>query len=357
MAEKRSVTESVEENTPSIRALENEPDEDEQPGMTFFDGKITLGLFAEVIAAYVDISDEGDKNSGDLWDAYVSTIGLSMTIKPFRWMRGAFVAEIEDLYKDGGSTAKSLSEAFVTLEHPLVPVYLTVGKRTLPFGVFEDRMISGTLTEDLYEVVETGITVGATADRCGLDLSFTVYEGQKVIENLENFNTHEFESDRRKEDGFDAYIANLASEPVDDVLELNVFYNSEPGDGRRNESIGGAISIYFSDFVVDAEYITALERELGEDAELNLESAWFIALAYQPLTFLQVAARYEQFNDDRSGEQDEVVAYRCLGGSNLAVTAYADLSIEYRYTKFERSNDSDAAGELNEVQLQLAVEF
>jgi hypothetical protein len=73
---------------------------------------------------------------------------------------------------------------------PWMPLYLIAGKRTQPFGLFEDRLVSGTLTEDLYEIKEEGITLGIRPNLYKTDLSFTIYRGQNVIENLENFDTY-----------------------------------------------------------------------------------------------------------------------------------------------------------------------
>ena len=66
-------------------------------------------------------------------------------------------------------------------------------------------MITGPITEDLYEIVETGATLGIIPDRYPLDLSFTVYEGQDIIANLEDFGPHEFSDGRQKENGIDSY--------------------------------------------------------------------------------------------------------------------------------------------------------
>ena len=139
----------------------------------------------------------------------------------------------------------------------------------MPFGVFEDHLIEGTLTEDLYEIDEWGATIGFAPDFYGLDISFSVYEDAQIIENLNDFQTHEYRSERQKDDSWNSYIANVTLAPVEDTLTVSAFYDSEPGDGRRNESIGGAFTLNFWKFILDAEYITALERENGENGEVK----------------------------------------------------------------------------------------
>jgi opacity protein-like surface antigen len=138
---------------------------------------------------------------------------------------------------------------------------------------------------------------------------------------------------------------------------LSAFYNSEPGDGNRNETLGGAVTLALWDFWLDAEYITALAREKGDNEEENKESAWFLGLAYLMTEELELAARYEVFYDDVSGDQEEVVDYRYLAGFNYALSDFATFSFEYRYTDFEKESGSNAADDLNELFFQLALEF
>ncbi len=332
-------------------------DEDESSGFTFLDEKVTLSLLAEFIISYMDIEDESDRNSGALWDGYLGSAELGLNISFNEWLKADLLVEIQDVGKKGDQETLSLGEVFVTLKQPGMPLYLVGGKMTLPFGVFEDHMISGTITEDLYEIDDTGFTLGAASDDFRLDLSFTAYEGQDVIENLQDMGTHEFNPDRQKTNSIESYILKLSMEPCVEAVQWYLYYNSEPGDGRRNQSIGSALSVHISDFTFDAEYVAAIAREDGEDDEENLESAWFLALACQPADALEIALRYERFHDDRRGDQDEMVLYRYLAGMNYEMTDYATWSMEYRYTRFEREAGSEAASDQNEITLQLSIGF
>lgn len=336
---------------------EQEDDDGEhQSGFTVWDDRISLGLLVELNGIYTDIEDESDASSGDLWDAYIGTIGFRLNAAVTEWLSFDLLADLEDIGKHDESATVTLSEAFATLRYQNYPVYFIIGKRTLPFGVFEDRMISGPLTEELYEIVDVGATLGIQFDSLHANLSLTLYKGQHVIENLEQFNTHEFADERVETDRIDAYILALESEPIDDVLTFALFFGSEPGDGRRNETIGIAVTGMFYNVTVDLEYIKASKRESGEDGEQNLETAWISAVAYQPVDAMQAVVRYEHFDDDRV-EQDQVVDFRYLAGLNYFIDDAITLSFEYRHTEFEREDGSDAADALNEYQLQLAFEF
>jgi hypothetical protein len=336
---------------------ENEELQEITLNLETFAEKITLSGFVELNYDYVDVSDTANENSDSTSDLYLSSVELALRVFFNKLAKAKIVVNAEDVGRQDGDENISLDEAIVTLKSPKMPLYFIGGKTTLPFGVFEDHMISGTITEDLYEIDDVGATLGFAPDIYGLDISVTVYGGQNIIENLEDFGTHEFSPGRMKEEDVDSFIANVTLEPLEEILSLAVFYNSEPGDGNRNRSIGGALTLNVWKFVFDTEYITALEREKGEDAKENKENAWFVALAFQPLGKLELATRYEVFNDDRSGDQDEILDDRYLAGFNYSFFDFATFSFEYRHSRFEKERGSNAADEQNEVRFQLALKF
>ena len=170
---------------------------------------------------------------------------------------------------------------------------------------------------------------------------------------------------RQKEDKFRSYIANVTLEPIEDTLTLSAFYNSEPGDGNRNQSIGGAFTLDYWKLSLDAEYITALEREKGDNGTENKESAAVVGIAFDVLDSLQLATRYGDFDDDTPGDQDEVLEYQIVAGFNIFLLEIVDasfltesiFSFEYRYSKYEKEKDSDATNSQNKFAFQLAVGF
>ncbi len=322
-----------------------------------FADKVTLSGSIDFNYDFTDVQDTGDANTGSASDFFIDSIEVALRVIFNDWVKSKIVVNVEDIGKEGDDGKTNLDEAFVTLESPWAPLYLLGGKKVLPFGVFVDHMISGTLTEDLYETQETGATLGYTPDFYGLDLSFTVYEGQDVIENLQNFNTHEYRSGRKRENGLKSFIINGSFEPIEDTLLLSLYYDNEPGDGRRNQTIGGSVTFNIWKFSLDGEYITALTREEGKDGEENRESAWFAALAFQLLEPLDLAVRYEDFDDEQGGDQEGVLDYAFLAGLNYEVFDFAILSFEYRYLSFEKEKGSEAAGDANEFHFRLSLEF
>jgi len=330
-----------------------------------FGEKIRLNGVVELNYEYLDVKDVDDKDSGSSSDFFLSTAELALRVFFNEWSNAQVVVTDEDVGRQGGNGKIRLDEAIWTLNSPRVPLYFIGGKTVMPFGAFENHLIEGPLTEDLYEIDEWGATFGFAPDFFGLDISLSVYVDPQVIENLNDFETHEYRSGRRNDDRWKSYIANVALEPVEDTLFLSAFFDSEPGDGSRNESIGGAFTLKYWKFILDAEYIAALKREKGENGEENKESAGIVEFAFDVSDSLELATRYAFFNDDTAGDQDEVLDYRISAGFNYSLLDFvnfsflemATLSFEYRFSKYEKGKDSDAANSQNMFQFQLALGF
>ena len=362
--EKGSADTELEEQEQQAIEMEETDDEDEETEGTVILSrlpveKITLGGFIDLDFDYYDRSDVSDKNSDSTSDLGLGSVDLELRVFFNQWVKAKIVLAADDVGKEDGDDKIILDEAIFTMKCPQVPLYFTGGKTVLPFGVFEDHLIVGTLIEDLYEIDTVGATLGFTPDLYGLDISITVYEGQEIIENLEDFGAHEFTADRQEEDDVSSFIANVTLEPVEDMLTFSVFYDSEPGDGRRNQTLGGAFTLDVWKLSLDGEYITALARENGENGEENKESAWVVGLAFRPLESvpLEFAVRYEDFDDDQSGDQDEVLDYRCVAGFSYKFLKWATFFFEYDYLKYEKESGSDAADHVNELHFRIGLAF
>jgi hypothetical protein len=370
-AENHEGDHDVKQRLKKIKEIEEKEDEEEREGalnpiiQEIFGEKVKLNGGFEFNYEYLDVDDIDDENSGSSSDFFLSTIELALRVIFNEWSKTQIVVTADDVGQQGDSGEINLDEAIVTLKSLGPPLYFIGGKTVMPFGVFEDHLIEGTLAEDLYEVDEWGATLGFNPDFYGLDISVSVYKSPQVIENLQNFDTHEWRSGRQKEDKFRSYIANITLEPLEDTLTLSTFYDNEPGDGSRNQSIGGAFTLNYWKFSLDAEYITALEREKGDNGAENKESAAVVGIAFDALDSLQLATRYGVFDDDNPGDQDEVLEYQIVAGFNYSPLDVVDssyltealFSLEYRYSNYEKEKDSDATNSQNMFMFQLMLGF
>ena len=370
-AENNQGDQETKQQLKKIDEIEEKEEEEERAGalnpiiQEIFGKKVRLNGLVELNYEYLDVDDIGDENSGSSSDFFISTAELALRVFFNEWSKTKIVVTAEDVGQQGEDGKIRLDEAIATLKSLHLPLYLIGGKTVMPFGVFEDHLIEGTLAEDLYEIDEWGTTLGFNPDFYGLNLSFSIYEDPQVIENLQNFDTHDFRPERQKEDKFRSFITNITLEPIEDSLILSAYYDSEPGDGNRNQTVGGALTLKYWKFTLDAEYITALTREKGENEEENKESAGVVGLAFDLLDSWQLATRYEVYDDDNPGDQDEVLDYRIVAGFNYSLLdvfnfSYltdALFSFEYRYSKYEKETGNEAANSQNMFQFQLALGF
>lgn len=319
--------------------------------------KIRLNGLAEFTAEYLDVDDLEDPDRGASSDFFISTLELGLRMEFYDWSKAKVVVSAEDMGKNGEAGRVIMSEAVIVLEAPWFPLYLITGQTEMPFGEFEDHLIEGTLTEEVYEIDNRGIILGFQPDLFGLEISAALYQDPRIIDNLKDLDLHEETVDRSDDDRFAAYIFRLSAEPLEEVLYGSLFYNSEPGDGRRNQSLGGALMLSLWRLTLDMELITALTREDGEDERENKESAWVAGLAVELSESIEIAGRYEGLDDDNRGDQDEVLTYRWVAGANYAFDDWAVLALEYRYSKYEKEPDSDIEDRQHMVQIQLSFEF
>jgi hypothetical protein len=113
---------------------------------------------------------------------------------------------------------------------------------------------------------------------------------------------------------------------------------------------------------LDAEYIAAISREKHfTDNKKYKESAWFGAIAFQVIDPLEIAARYEAFDDDISGDQDGHITDRYSIGFTYTLFEMDNFATnfmgEYRISNYEKESGSNADDKLNEAFLRLAIEF
>ncbi|MEA1935868.1 MAG: porin, partial [Thermodesulfobacteriota bacterium] len=266
-------------------------------------------------------------------------------------------------------------EAAITIQKEGFPLYFVGGKRGQPFGVFNSHLISDPITKDCYEVVKSGATIGFTPDFLGLDISATVYKGEVLMTHLEEAG-YGFGGSIRTDDtdpGYygdqtddvESYIANVTISPLEGLdigdLSVSAYFDSESGDNERNNTAGGTISYQYNIFTLDAEYIKALKREKGANGIENKESAWFGAIALQVIDPLEIALRYEGYDDDITGDQDGNLEnaysiganYTLFEKDNFATT----LMLQYRRVNLEKAAGSTVDDTIDEVFARVAIEF
>ena len=116
--------------------------------------------------------------------------------------------------------------------------------------------------------------------------------------------------------------------------------------------------------VTDGEYICALNRESDSaDNSEHEESAWFVALAFRVIDPLEIAVRYEAFDDDIAGKQDGHLEDRYSLGFTFTLFEKDDFACnlmgEFRRSNYEVEvgNPNGVDESLNEWFARLGIEF
>jgi hypothetical protein len=207
------------------------------------------------------------RDAPSLSSLYVRRIEVAVDGPLTDWADAFFVMNSEGIGNllDPGDGKLGLDEGHIGLQRDDIPVYITIGKRTQPFGSFENHIITDPLIQDAYEVNQPGATVGYTGP-LGLDVSATAYAGQAQMDHL--FASGLFDSTvvrrvRRDANRVESVIGSLVLIPLPDRLTCFASCLSEPGAGRRNATVnaGATLTSRANRFMLDAEYMQALARE------------------------------------------------------------------------------------------------
>lgn len=353
----------IEQLEKRLGLYEKEKKPEEAPKWT---DNITLNGAVELDYTYADDSDVSDNTVNDSTsDLKVGTVELGLGIEFHEAVTGSVVLKAEDIGgSDGASEDVFVDEAIITLQKQEFPLYFVGGKRTQPFGYFNSNLINDPITQDLYEVSKAGATVGWTPGLLNMDISVTAYRGETLADRAEEAGigfTRDKSGTYTATNDVSSYIANITAYCLNDCMSFAAYFNSEPGDGDDNETIGGTFhySIENINLDLDAEYIAAVSREnVGNDEEAK-ESAWFLAAAYQVIDPLQVAIRYEAFDDDVSGNQAGSLEDRFSLGGTYTLFEKGDfvcnVMAEYRKSNYE--NVAGADDDVNEFFAKIAIEF
>ena len=341
--------EDIEALNKRIEALEAKAEK--SGGLGDLGENLTFSGAIELDYSYTDPSDTTAVDSDSTSDLNIGTVQLGVEAQFHECVTGNFVLKGENL--DDTDNNVFWDEATITIQKEGFPLYFVGGKRGQPFGVFNSHLISDPITKD-YEIVETGATLGFTPDFFGLDISATAYKGE-TIGIARNSSTGYAATD-----DVESYIASISIAPVEG-LSLSAYYNSEPGDGARNKTAGGAIEYQIGMFTFDAEYIGALNKEKASTGVEQKESAWFGAIACQVTDPLEIAARYEAYDDDLSGDTDGTLEKRYSIGANYKLfekdNFVTTVMVEYRGSHNEKPAGSTHDDTVDEFFAKLAIEF
>ncbi len=291
-------------------------------------------------------------------------------------------------YENRGSDGISLDEVHFDLGGDESGPYFRIGKRTQPFGLFENDQLTDPITQDAYETNRTGACIGIHGGS-GADLSLTIYKGKGQMRHLFQsglFDTAAVQLGDGESRHVDSFIVSGLVTPWSDRMTTFVSFLDESGSRSRNSTVdaGCVLSPPFArNITVDIEAARALQRERYIGAERAYhEGTLSMDLSYQFLIRkwthhgsanysarrsalrshpMNVLLRYERFDDDGLAESLHGWSLRerwCVGGryplrDDRQVLAY--VQAEYRRSTFRDGADHPASD--NEIFIRLGMSF
>ena len=213
--------------------------------------KVTLSGTIELDYSCADDSNIGDNTVNDSTSELdIGTAELGVEVAFHEYVTGNFVLKGENLGSDDDRVF--WDEASITLQKDGFPFYFVGGHRGQPFGLFESHLINDPLTQDLYEIVRPGATLGFAPGFLGLDISGTVYKGEELMAHmldgaygltrqyngdlappdLPGWRPGGMSAEYAETDDVSSFIGNITVSPIDAVT-LAGFWDSEPGDRHR----------------------------------------------------------------------------------------------------------------------------
>lgn len=158
-------------------------------------------------------------------------------------------------------------------------------------------------------------------------------------------------------DDVSSYLLSVSAQPME-TLAVGMAFNSEPGDDSRNETLSAFTEFSIANFTVDAEYFTATKREkFLTDNQDYKKNAWVVGLAYQIMDPLELALRYESFDNDRSTDLNGDFDHTIVCGANYDLFKNVTLMGEYRNLKERVAAGSTYEETVNEFNFRVAVGF
>lgn len=360
---------------------------------------IAVGARLDTETRFRSRRDVGDRSRGSSSEVYVRAAEVDVAARPLEWVEASLVLKSEyfgaDVTNQGqpADGTPALDEAMVTLKSTTFPLYAAMGKRPQPFGAFlgTERWATDPMTKDAYEVNQPGLTLGAFKKfhdtGLELDLSGTAYREEEQLDHF--FESGLFDADavvrstaaglRRERDQLGSFIAAATVSP-NRFLSFGAGYLTEPGDGRRNQTVTGWVSrTWLGRLTTELEFMAALDREryvrqlalddgtvTSERLPRSFEEKVLAAgITYQPVRPLLLGLRYEHLWDDGLAEAAGIwsVRHRATLAASHSFFERDEISVrvigEYRFSDVRRSGAAlgTAAADQNELFARISVTY
>ena len=309
----------------------------------------------EVEGSYARGFDDSEES-----DVSLATAQLEVGAKLNDYVSGNIVF----LWEEGETEPVDIDEAYITIGNTKkFPLYLKLGKQTLPLGEFDTNMISDPLSLELAEINESALSIGAEFN--GFFFEGSVFNGD-IDENEDVNNDLNYINEFSIYGGYNAEFGDLSS-----TIWVGYLNNIADSDTIQ-DTIGGPIKEYvggvtanmaaeFKNFSLYASYAGAIDNfevsELsykGKGAEpkaWNIEAGYTMSLMDHDTT---LAIAYQ--GSDEAIDLGLPKA-RYLGCISVSLFDNLSLAVEYAYDKDYDKDEGGTDKNAHTITTQLHLEF
>jgi hypothetical protein len=291
-------------------------------------GKMRISGVLNIDTRWMKQGDFTDSTSGSSTDLYIRKIEAALEGDFADWISVTAVLNSEWLQDplNQGDEKIAVDEAHVDVNIPNTPLFLAAGKKDVPFGLFENYLITDPMTMDAYETNKVGLTAGLNGP-LDSSLALSLYKGTEQMDHLFQSGLFDAQTVTRSPGSTPAqansFVVSASFSPAGKTLTLFSAYLSEPGNDRRNTTLNLGLNFLLpssAGVLFEGEYMKALSREtyqttdrIVKEAVLSLTASYVFVLRERTVkgsgTYrgrkshhyahpIEVALRYEYFDDD-----------------------------------------------------------
>ncbi len=301
--------------------------------------------------------DDTEEASSSTTSSDSATLDLEFGYQPCDWFRGDLLITWDD------ETPLEIDEGFVTVgDTETFPLFLTAGKLTLPFGLFETSMISDPLTQEVGEIKTYATVLGVEWQ--GLYVSTFIYDGTTIDGDDDGRDLKVFGAGAGYLYENDDVVFTVGGGWIENLADADSFseFLDEENLHLKDRSPGAVVYslLEYGPLTLIAEYVAALEHvdviDEDEAVDLGRSEAWNAEVSYSiEIEDVEAVAALTYGQSESLG--DLLPKKRLGGGVTVFPRPYLKLAVEY-LREYDYSVSKGGTGdEADIVTLQLGLEY
>ncbi len=328
------------------------------------EGKLSLTAFGKSLELYglveVEASAGEAFDNSDSSDVSLATAAIGLDAKLSEWSTGHLILLYEEGEEDDHIIIDEGTITFGNLEQ--FPLYLSLGKMYVPFGSYENNMISDPLTLEIGETRESALQVGFVKD--GLSGSVYAFNGD-IDETGKDDTIREYGANIGYTLEDEAWGLNLGLDWINNIgasKTLQPYLETTSGtvaDFPEGLAVHGALR--YGQWSLLAEYLTALDSYLPAEVDFNGQGAepeaMMTEIAYFTNVFgrrVSLAVGYQWTDEALALELPES---RYIGAVRAWLLSNTAVALEYAHDKDYSIEEGGTDENAHTATMQVAIEF